>query len=629
MLDNDARWWLRKPSEQFSIIQTLVTSIMHEQSGQRMDYARFARMYNQRSSAVWSAGRSPVFASDRRLGLNVIKNCCDAFTAKLTQDRPKVTFLTSDGDWDLREKAKDLEKFVDGQFYEMKLYEESPRVVLDACIFGSGILHPYISGRGKDAKIKCERVKPLEILVDDIDGVDGSPRTLYRWKLIDKPTLREMFPKFAKEIEDCSPASYGSEIWNHVGKDADRSEKIPVLCAWHLRSSATANDGAYVVCIANATLFSGSWNYDYFPFVVYRRQWAPFGYWGIGLADELFGIQIEINALLQKIQRNTHLMASSHWMVEQNSRVSVGQLDNDVTTIRFSGTQPVVYAPPVMAGEVYAHLWQLYGKSYEITGISQLAAASQKPAGLNSGVALDTYADITSERFATAVRAYQDWFLSVARQVIDLAREITANDNPDYSVNAVSRNAFSQVEFLKVNLDDAESVLQMYPTDKLAKDPAERLAQVQQLAQAFPNRFDEDTAIKLLGFPDVEAAENEITASDDLCRKIITKILKTGKVIEPRPIGQISRWIKIAQMMELKAEVNGASEERLELVRQWIVRAVEMEASMKAPTGGPPMNGPPTEPAPPDGGVPIDTAPPDPTMGIAPPPGAMQPMIAA
>lgn len=585
-----------------------MSETLANQIGRRSSYERYARLYSSQMMQSWVSGPIPSPSTDRRLALNVVKSCVDAFVSKMTIERPKVTFLTSGGDWDLQEKSKDLEKFVDGQFYEMKLYEETPRIIQDACIYGSGILHIYIDGKGEDAKVACERVLPQELLVDDIDGLYGSPRSLFRRKLVDRLRLIEMFPEHAAEIEvmEAVKGDTSNEIWPSMMDTT--SEMIPIVCAWHLRSSKSAEDGRFAIVAHEKTLFSSEWNYDYFPFAIYRRSWAPVGYWGIGLAEELLGIQLEINQLAQKIQRHHYLLATGHWMVEQNSRVSSGQIDNDISIIRYTGPNPPqVYFPNAMSADIYQHLWALYGKAFELSGISQLAASSQKPAGLNSGKAIDAYADITSERFATASRAYQDLFLDIARQVIDRAREITENDNPKYSVTSVSKDAFTEVEFLNTDLDESEAVLQMYPTDKLAKDPAERMSQVVELRKAFPTKFDEELALRLLDYPDIESATNELEASDDLTRKIVTKMLKEGKVIQPRPFMNLDRAIKIAQLMELRAEVQGAPEDRLELVRTWIVNAEEMlkpiEQDPQQVANMPPQDMPPVG-APPNGGMP-------------------------
>lgn len=67
--------------------------------------------------------RQSIFGQDRRLTLNVVKSCVDTVVSKMCKDKVKPTFLTSGGKWIQQQKAKELQKFVDGVFYEGGIYE--------------------------------------------------------------------------------------------------------------------------------------------------------------------------------------------------------------------------------------------------------------------------------------------------------------------------------------------------------------------------------------------------------------------------------------------------------------------------------------------------------------------------
>ena len=42
------------------------------------------------------------------------------------KNKPKITFLTDRGNWDLKKRAENLDMFIQGQFYKTKLYDTSP-----------------------------------------------------------------------------------------------------------------------------------------------------------------------------------------------------------------------------------------------------------------------------------------------------------------------------------------------------------------------------------------------------------------------------------------------------------------------------------------------------------------------
>lgn len=613
--DRDGRWWLKPDKEQADTVHQLIQRIWKQQTWRREAWLRYMRMYNNASLTGWG-GRTmersmPV---GPRLSLNVVKSCSDAFTAKMTLERPKCTFLTSGADWDLQEKAKDLEKFVDGQLYEMRAYEMMPRLVLDSCVFGTGALKVFIDGEKEDARVACENIPVWELGVDEQDGQYAAPRVLYQKKLVDKLVLMEMFPKHAEEIERFEPAKTDDPTPTFQDTTADM---VPVYMAWHLRSSKKATDGRYFVGLPNLTLASARWDYDYFPFIFYRRMPALVSFWGIGLAEELFGMQQDINMMILKAQRHIHLLGNGHWFVAHGSQVAVGSLTNDIDVIRHApGMKPVVEFPPqLLSGDFWQHLERQVQRCYELTGISQLQANSQKPAGLNSGKALDSFADIASERFGVASRNYQDAILDLGRQIIDRAREITESDNPKYSVISVSKNATQSVEFLKTDLDRSEAVLQIYPTNKLSRDPSERMNQVAQLVNS--GMVPPEDAPRLLEFPDLEQEWNLRYSSYNLTMKIVTQILNGGEVIQPRPFMNLKEAIKWAQLQEMWGEVRGAKEENLQKLREWIETCVQMSAPPAPPPGmgaAPPPPGPPPGPPMPEG----PPMPPGPSV----PPGA-------
>ena len=66
--------------------------------------------------------------------------------------------------------------------------------------------------------------------------------------------------------------------------------------------------------------------------------------------------------------------------------------------------------------------------------VSAMQATSQRPSGLNSGEAIRSYDDISTDRFANLARKYDDLFIDLAYQIIDAAREICIRDNKEMNV---------------------------------------------------------------------------------------------------------------------------------------------------------------------------------------------------
>lgn len=531
--------------------------------------------------------RSSVFG-ESKVGLNVVKNCSDAFVAKITKDKPKVTFVTSGGDWDLQNRARELEKFVDGQFYELDIYTQFTRSVLDSCIWGTGFLKFYIAGEGKETRLKCNRVFPWEMTVDDQEGLYGEPRNLYQSRWIDRLVVLATYGADDEELaKKIRAAKRDTDETDGIGYNAT-ADQLLVREAWHLPSKsgdtdAATTDGRHTIAIENATLFDEPYLCDHYPFVIYRRLYPPTGFWGVGLAEELTGLQIELNVLMQKVQRSFHLLGFGHWFVENSSKVNTQKLDNDISIVRFTGTQPKIEAADPISEQIFQHIDRIKANCYEITGISQLEAQSQKPKGLDSGKAIDSYLDITTERFNVSLRIFQDCFLQAAKLVLELSRVITDKYNPDFDVMAPDKGGrASHVHFKKNELRDDEYLLQLFLTNKLSDEPAERMAQVQSMAEA--GWIDAQDAKRLLDFPDLERAADLDNASYDCVEQCVSIMLKEGRYKTPQPFLNLAQGMRQVQQHLIKGWIDNVPEDRLALLRNWILDAQElMTRALPAP----------------------------------------------
>jgi len=602
--ENDLRWWRFEGDQLASSVHQTITQMSTTQSYRREATWRYARMYG--NYVGFGAQGSPILrtglgAGSFRLSLNVIKNMCGAATAKVTKVRPKPMFLTSGGDYTEQRKAKQLTKFAEGQFYEVDLYQVAPTVFLDACIYGTGVMKIY----QETEDIRCERVFPWEILVDEADGRDCRPRQMYQVARMDKLVLCELYPEHEDKIMNApqSPSfDYETGDSSIIGY---LSNLITVREAWHLPSGKDATDGRHVLTIEGAVLLDEPYTRDYFPFAFVRWSKSPIGFWGIGLAEELTGIQIEINTLLRSIQQAHHLMGKSHWMVENSSKVLSTHLDNEIgTIIKYTGMPPQVYVPGAVAPEIYKHLWELYQRAYEIAGISQLSAQSQKPSGLDSGKALRTFVDIQTERFVVVAREYEAFFLETARQMIELAREISAA-NPDYQVKVEGKRSVEKIKWSDVNLKEEEYIMKAYPVNALSDDPESRMEQVNEMMDR--GTITPEVGMRLLDFPDLQRQLDGMFSSQELMSDWLEDMIDKGEYNPPEPLMNLEQAIKTVQDAYLYYRRMKVPQENLDLLLKFISEAMALMQPEE-----PPM--PPAMPEAPPGMMPPDM------MGAGAPP---------
>ena len=569
-------WWNEKTNPHdlvFEVVEHL-TDNQGYHSTNNINHARLYGNVSYRDLGGGNMAQSAKTSAKNRVTLNIIQSMCDTVTARVAKAKPMATYLTTGGNWEMQRKAKRLTKFTAGQFYGSKIYEVAPRVFLDACVFGSGVMKVF----EYDGEITCERVFPDEIVVDDLEARYGNPRQMFQRKIVDKEVLSSLFPEFADQIKEASPIEDNDSIYK-------ASEQVECIEAWHLPSAKGAKDGRHVIAIENATLMDDSWERDGFPFAFIHWTNRLLGFWGQGLAEQLTGIQVEINRLLRNIQQQMHL-ATPKVFVESGSKISKAHINNEIWgVIEYAGTPPQFFVPKTVSGEIFSHLDRLFNRAYEIAGVSQLAAGAKKPAGLESGVALREFQDIESERFLMVAKAYEQLFLDAAAQMVDIAREVSARGE-SFEVISHGDDDIEKIKWSDINLKRDEYVMKVYPTSLLPTTPAAKLQKVIEMLQA--GMLSQQEARALLDYPDLAAVNDMATASQEIFSMMIERILEKGIYQPPEPYMNLSMGIAMMQSAYLRAKINQVPEVRLDLFRRFIEDSIGLLARMQAQAAPPP-----------------------------------------
>jgi hypothetical protein len=500
------------------------------------------------------------FNLTHRVTLNIIQSMIDTVVSKITKNKPKPTFLTDGADWDLQQRAKKLTKYCEGIFYSSHLYREATKAFIDGCIFGTGFVKFFV----RDNEIKCERVLADEIKIDDSESFYGQPRTMHQVKFIHKDILKRLFPGNDSFIDESS--TFETEY--SINKYYKNKQMVYVAESWHLASSDSADDGKHTICIANKTLFVEKYSKQYFPFISFRWSERPVGFWGQGLAEQLTGLQLEINKILKTIQVSMHLVSVPKLLVEASAKIVTAHLNNKIGgIIKYAGTPPT-YAP--MGGippELFSHLDRLYQRAYEIAGISQLSAQSSKPSGLNSGKALREFNDIETERFMMVGQRYEQAFLDAAEIILDMAKDIY-NETGEFTVKVKGQSFVETINWEDVDLENDKYMMSVFPTSALAATPSARLQDVTDLMQA--GFISKEDGMKLLDFPDLKSVTNLYNAAVEDIERTIDKMMSEGEYMPPETYQNLELGVQKMQSAYLLFKAQNAPEENLELIRRWI-----------------------------------------------------------
>lgn len=558
------RWWEKPESELHKDVFAYVKALDQSQSYKQDQNMRNMRLYGDEevfNLKNYNAFRAePVSSIQNRVTLNIVRSMSDTVVSKITKNKPKPTFLTEGGDWSLQRKAEKLSQFAQGQFQATKFYDLAPIAFLDSTIFGTGAIKIYRQG----SDIKAERVFIGELKIDDAEAIYGEPRQMHQTKFIHRDVLKAHYPEHVGAIDMIgqTPTEFGTNV------KQTQSDMVQVIESWKLPSTKDAKDGKHTICIETATLFEEEWKMCKFPFVFFRWSLRPLGFWGQGLAEQLSGIQLEINKILRTIQVSMHLVSIPKIFVEANSKIVSAHLNNKIGgIIKFLGQPPIPGALGNIPAELFAHLDRLFGRAYEIAGVSALSATSMKPAGLDSGKALREYNDLETERFMTVAKRYEQAFLDAAEIMIELARQI-ALDDKDYSVKVRTNNFLKTIKWKEVDMDEDKYAMQIFPTSFLSSTPSGKLQDVQELLNI--GFISKEDGMKLLDFPDLKEYYNFNNAGVEDIERQIERMIDDGVYETPEPYQNLELGIVKMQQAYLRYRSENAPEKRLELFRRWI-----------------------------------------------------------
>lgn len=577
------RWWEVEEEEMGRCVVDTGTALLNSSGARLQSDIKHARLYENLSLDNLGGGDyADAMVRQTLLGaglmsLNVGAACVDTLVSKITKNKPRPAFLTSGGSWDQQIKARNLDKWTRGFFYQLEIYKKARQVFVDACEFGTGFLQVFDKGGGK---LDCERVIPSEIFVDDLDGQAGNPRQLLRRKLVSRDILVRLFPDKAQEIMDAgkrerveSPSSSPEVIEN----------TIEVWEAWHLPSGEGAEDGCHAIAIDGCTLLCEPWKIEMFPFVVLRFKKRTTGFWGKGVIETVQGIQIELNRTVRSISQQMRRKGKGRTYVQIGSKVSPSHLTNNDggDIVYYTGAPPQEAAVNVIAAEEFQYVDRLYARAFQEIGVSELSVSAKKPSGLDAAVALREYSDIESERFAALHQDWEQFFLDFAELSIDLITMQYGWSN--YKVSVPGRRDLLEVDWAEIDLKRDAYVMQMWPVSSLPQTPAARYAKVKEMMQ--DGFIDKPVAQRLLEFPDIEAESNLGNAMIDDVDATISAILDESepRIMPLEPYQNLDLLIQRANAAYLYSRHRGCPEERLSLLRNLIDNATSQKAALMAP----------------------------------------------
>jgi hypothetical protein len=530
-----AEWWLTENKDQLALDLCSTASYLKTKQTYRLrQLAVDVRLYS--GLTIYSYAGSNVSRMDQtktlpddRPTFNLVQACTDTLVSRLTQDEPQPKFLTDGADYKQRHLAQRLNQFLLGEFYQTKAYEKSVKVLRDAIVMGTGVLKIYESD---DHKVALDRVMITDLYIDENDALNGEPQQLIQLKLMDRAKLISLFPKKESLLDD-TPNSYPD---NSPDGQRTSADQVMVVEGWKLPSGHDASapgyyPGRHTIACVNGIILDEPWEKTKFPFVFLNYSDPYLGFWGQGLATQLFGTQLTLNRLLYTIARSITLVGVPRVFIEQNSKVVKAHQNNEIGVIvTYSGTKPSYEVAPCNAPEMYEERDRLIAYGFQQCGVSSMQATSQKPAGLNSGEAIRTYADEASDRYQSLAKRRDNFFKDLAYQITDVAMDIAKREGK-YQTVYPNKDGTKEIDLPAMKFLKDPFVIQCFTESALPRTPAGRIETVTEQVQAGMLTIKEGR--RLMRFPDLEQNERLDNASEERIFKCLDGIVEDGKYIPP------------------------------------------------------------------------------------------------
>lgn len=415
---------------------------------------------------------------------NIIKSCVDTLVSKIAAQKVRPFFNTVHGSFRDFQICKQAQQYFDLLYDMQNVGQTVDMAFRDCCIFSKGVIYC------DEVEKKIKRAMPFNVYTRPSEETYGKlTRIYYKQKGYPVTLLsKDIRDKIKVDLDYVDVGIY-YDIENHVK-------------AYYIPQGAENNN-----------LIVEKYERNTLPFVFIHYSNPVVGSDATSIVDLLYGIQIEIDTILQKITEASRLNPALTFFVPEGSQVKVSQLNNRVgNIITYRPTpnmtaSPVTTATPAFIDDQYIQLLDnLKTTAYELTGISKLSAQSAKPVGIDSGLGLRTITNIESERFQTQFNQVIRMYVEVARtciSVFDPNDDILPQDQK--RVNIKWKDIVDEYEKMSIQYSGA---------DALSKDPATKLQQLQVLAQA--GVISQTRIAQLMEIPDLESgysmANNSINA---------------------------------------------------------------------------------------------------------------------
>lgn len=429
---------------------------------------------------------------------NIIASCIETLCSKIASQKVRPFFNTVNGTFKEMQIAKQAQIFFDMLYEENNVNEIITDAFRNACVFDKGI-----------------------VKISD-DGITNR----LPWNVFFDP--REVTYNQITHVAEKLPKTPGRILELKYGIKANRNLDYTVYEYYDVMEHIKA---VYVQELNKVV--THEYKPNIIPYLEIHYTNPVKGDTSQSVVDQLYGIQTQIDELLAVMKDSIAVNPGMTLLVPRSSNIKTNMLSNrtgqiiQYDPIPGQTTSPVTYATnDIISPQFVQLLDKLKNDAYEIVGISQLSATSQKPSGLNSGVALNTMEDIESSRFETQLNSVVRLYVDVAKACLDIfPPEIDILPDDLNRANIKWADIVEARNNMKIQFSAAES---------LSKDPSEKLKQLVALSQA--GVIPQSHIATLMELPDLQSGYNLANNAFNSVYTFIDNVLVSGILPDKIPV---------------------------------------------------------------------------------------------
>jgi hypothetical protein len=476
---------------------------------------------------------------------NVIKSVVDALVSKIYNQKVRAYFTPINGNWKTKRVVNDIQQYFDVLYDSQKINRKISNVFRMACVFGKG--HLLVDDFNK-------QIVPLpphcvSFLNSEIRYGTQTPK-------------RCMIRYLNMPIENLK--AYGISI---------PMNKVSVDFSWYI----DVEEHKQIFFIDNSRVKELPYKPTVLPILTLYYNEPIFGSSTVSIVQELDGIQFQIDKLFSKLSSAAQLTPANQIFVLEGSSLEPKDISNK-SGMKYAlkmppgtSTPPVIsVTPPPYDAEWKEWLAVLIDKAYSQIGISELSAMGKKQAGLNSGVSLQTFEDIESDRFETQVTHYISAFIDLAKLLIEVL-----DDNDDILPQSVNN---SSLKWKDVKQQSDLFKIQYSAATQMSKDPSENVKTIMNMAQT--GQIPVHKLARSMNNPDLIEATKSAAAKDDAIQQTIAQAIENEVYDIPEFVPHDLLGAEITVIQEQLYSSLSGDKENDKLVEESLKRTMMLEAAL-------------------------------------------------